>query len=46
MKQYAKIHIDCTSKRKAEKQLYKELKIRMEKYLIDEEIGTSLPIMT
>ena len=47
MKQYAKIHIDCTSKRKAEKQLYKELKIRMEKYLIDEEMGLyRIPILS
>lgn len=38
MKQYAKIYIDCTSRKKADKQVYKEFKERMKKYLIDEDM--------
>ena len=47
MKQYAKIYITCTSKKKADKQVYKEFKERMKKYLIDEDMGLyEVPILS
>ena len=36
LKKYAKIHIECTSKKKEDKQVYKEFKDRMKKYLLDD----------
>ena len=38
MKQYAKLHIKCTSNKKEEKKIYLEFKKRMKKYLLDEDM--------
>lgn len=47
MKQYAKMHIDCTSRKKADKQIYKEFKERMKKYLLDEDMELyRIPILS
>lgn len=36
VKKYAKIYTECTSKKKEDKQVYKEFKDRMKKYLLDD----------
>ena len=47
MEQRAKIHIDCTSRKKADKQIYKEFKERMKKYLLHEGMGLyEIPILS
>lgn len=38
VKQYAKLHIKCTSNKKEEKKIYLEFKKRMKKYLLDEDM--------
>lgn len=47
MQQYAKINISCTSRKKVDKQIYKEFKERMKKYVLDEEMQLyKIPVLS
>ena len=47
MKQYEKYNIHCTSKNKEDKQIYKEFKKKMKKYLMDEDMELyRIPILS
>lgn len=47
MEQRAKIYIHCTSRKKADRQICKEFKERMKKYLVNEDMGLyEVPILS
>ena len=47
MKQYKKIYIECTSKKKEHRKIYKEFKERMRKYLLNEDMELyQIPILS